>query len=205
MNEDALIDQMLGLFSQLVDSGETIPPEIIQGMSRILESRLGEMAAQPPSAPATPAGADLLWILSGGNRDAFINYLRTIPDPALNQLSLNPVHLNQVINELSRRVTMPHGEVEETIPKAELQSSNVYGFRYNPRDGKLFVRFNNGGIYEYEGVPAQIFKIFASGAIPAKTTGSNEWGQWWRGKIPSLGAAFYEMIREGGYPYQKVA
>ncbi len=205
MNDDELIDQMLQIFEQLASSGQRIPVEIIQGISRILAHRLEQPGGPSAPAPQMPAGADLLWILSGGNRDAFINYLHTIPDPALNALATNPVELQRAISQLSRQVTMPHGEVQNNIPKADLQSSNVYGFSYSPKDQHLYVRFNNGGVYEYNGVPAQVFKIFASGAVPAKTTGQNQWGQWWRGKIPSLGAAFYEMIREGGFPYQKVA
>lgn len=206
MNEDEIIDQMLQIFARLASAGKKIPVEIIQGLSRILSHRLAEGGgANAPAAPQIPAGSGLLWVLSGGDRDAFISYLHTIPDPALNQLARNPYELNRTINRLSQQITMPHGEVQQGIPKADLNSSNVYGFSYNPRDRHLYVRFNNGGVYEYNGVPAQVFKIFAAGAVPCKTTGQNQWGRFWKGKIPSLGAAFYEMIREGGYPYQKVA
>ena len=91
MNDDELIDQMLQIFARLASSGQRIPVEIIQGMSRILSHRLEEGGgANAPAAPQIPAGADLLWILSGANRDAFINYLHTIPDPALNALARNP-------------------------------------------------------------------------------------------------------------------
>ena len=201
MNDDELIDQLLESFAKLIETGEDIPVEVVQGISRILTQSLKEKA----HPHQIPAGADLLWILSNGQPDAFISYLHTIPDPALNALSRNPAELQRTINQLSQQITMPHGEVQQGIPKADLQSSNVYGFSYNPRDKHLYVRFNSGSVYEYNGVPAQVFKIFASGAVPAKTTGQNQWGKWWKGKIPSLGAAFYEMIREGGFPYQKVA
>jgi hypothetical protein len=59
-------------------------------------------------------------------------------------------------------------------------------------------------VYGYEGVPPQIFRVFQAGAIPAKTDGQNEYGSWWVGKRPSLGASFYELIKKGGYPYQKL-
>jgi hypothetical protein len=205
MDEDALIEEMLQVVAELSGVGKKVPAELIQALDRILTYRL-EQGGQPNApAPQIPAGSDLLWILSGGNRDAFINYLHTIPDPALNQLVRNPYELNRTINQLSQQITMPHGEVQQGIPKADLQSSNVYGFSYSPKDGHLYVRFNSGSVYEYNGVPAQVFKIFAKGAVPCKTTGQNRWGRFWKGKIPSLGAAFYEMIREGGFPYQKVA
>lgn len=205
MNDDELIEQMLQIFAKVAATGQTIPVEIVQGISRILTHRL-EQGGQPNApAPQIPAGADLLWILSNSDPDSFISYLHSVPDPELNRLARNPSQLQRVITQLSKQITVPHGEVAQGIPKADLQSSNVYGFSYNPRDKHLYVRFNSGSVYEYNGVPAQVFKIFASGAVPAKTTGQNQWGKWWKGKIPSLGAAFYNMIREGGFPYQKVA
>jgi len=204
MNEDELIDQMLQVFARLAQTGQTIPVEIIQGLSRILSNRLEQGGPTTP-APQIPAGADLLWILSNSDPDSFISYLYSVPDPELNQLARNPSQLQRVITQLSQQITMPHGETAQGIPKADLQSSNVYGFSYSPKDGHLYVRFNSGSVYEYNGVPARVFKIFSQGAVPAKTSGQNQWGRWWKGKVPSLGAAFYEMIREGGFPYQKVA
>ena len=92
-----------------------------------------------------------------------------------------------------------------------MPSSNVEGFAYDDKTGKLLVRFlgkhpnRNGPIYSYDGVPQNIFEIFRRGAIPAKTDGRNKWGEWWKGKYPSIGAAMYHVIREGGYPYRRVA
>lgn len=92
-----------------------------------------------------------------------------------------------------------------------MPSSNVEGFAYDDKTGRLLVRFlgqhpnRNGPIYAYEGVPPNIFEIFRRGAIPAKTDGRNKWGEWWKGKYPSIGAAMYHVIRAGGYPYQRVS
>lgn len=200
---DELLDRIAEIVQGMVERGIPIPPEVARQLTAIFHDRMQEL--EPTPAPQIPNGAELLWILSGGDPDSFVSYLQTIPDPALRALAENPTQLQQVIYELGRRITVPEGEVSGGIPKADLQSSNVYGFQYNPRTGKLAVRFNGGSVYEYEGVPPVIFKAFSAGAIPAKTSGSNDFGQWWVGKIPSLGAAFYELIREGGYPYQKVA
>jgi hypothetical protein len=123
----------------------------------------------------------------------------------MNQLARNPGQLNRVIQQLHRQVTLPAGESEQGVPKADLQSSNIYGFQYDPRTKMLRVRFNSGSIYEYGGIPPQIFKAFKAGAVPAKTTGQNQWGAWWTGKVPSLGATFYELIRQREFPYRKVA
>lgn len=211
MGEDEYINQILQVFAQVVSSGQTIPIEIIQGISRILSNRLEETSGVNAPAPQIPAGSDLLWILSGGNRDAFINYLHTIPDPALNQLSRNPYELNRTINQLSQQITMLHGEIQQGIPKADLQSSNVYGYQYDPRSKRMFIKFNgkdsvgSGPVYAYDGVPPQIFKLVKAGAIPAKTTGSNKWGSWWVSKSPSLGSSVSALLVKGAYPYQKVA
>lgn len=92
-----------------------------------------------------------------------------------------------------------------------MPSSNVHSFGYDDKTGNLLVKFQgdypdqNGPVYGYSGVPKQIFEQFRQGAIPAKTTGKNEWGEWWRGKQPSLGASFYELIRNGGYQHQRLA
>jgi hypothetical protein len=90
-------------------------------------------------------------------------------------------------------------------------SSNVHSFAYDPKKQKLFVRFQdkfpaqNGPVYSYDGVPENIFKIFASGAVPPKTTGRNRWHAWYKGVTPSLGASMNALIKVAGYPYQRVA
>src|ERR1700687_3467420 len=89
-----------------------------------------------------------------------------------------------------------------------MPSSNIEGFAYDDKAGRLLVRLlgkhpnRNGPIYAYEGVPSNIFDIFRKGAVPAKTDGKNKWGQWWKGKYPSMGASMAHLIKAGGYPYQ---
>lgn len=168
--------------------------------------RVAELRSQmTPETPNIPPGADLLWQIAGGQPEAFINYLRTVPDPALNALITQPDRLNNLVEHFSRQ--QPPGEppTADGIQHADLQSSNVYGFKYNPKNQRLLVRFNSGSVYGYDGVPAGVFDIFRRGAVPARTKGQNRWGRWWQGKIPSLGAAFYQMIRQGQYPYQRLS
>jgi hypothetical protein len=210
-----LLDQLVKGIQDAIQSGEVLSDEfqgllaqeIGQTMDRItsLQEELqdSQLMNQAEGIP-TPPGADLLWILAGGNSDAFVNYLRTYPDAGLNSLLSNPTLLNQVIEQLSRLMPQGEGEVKDGIQEAPLDSSNVYGYQYDPKSGRLKVRFQSGSVYEYGGVPAGVFKVFQQGAVPAKTTGKNRYGQWWTGKIPSLGAAFYSLIRQGGYPYQRL-
>lgn len=104
----------------------------------------------------------------------------------------------------------PNPPQQQPITEA-MPSSNIEGFAYDDKNGRLLVRFlgkhpdRNGPIYGYEGVPQNIFEIFRKGAIPAKTNGKNKWGEWWQGKYPSIGAAMSHLIKAGGYPYQRLS
>lgn len=90
-------------------------------------------------------------------------------------------------------------------------SSNVEGFAYDPKTNRLLVRFlgqhpnRNGPIYGYDKVPPQIFDLLRKGAVPARTDGKNKWGKWWKGKVPSLGASLFTLIKEGGYNYKRLS
>lgn len=92
-----------------------------------------------------------------------------------------------------------------------MDSSNIHSFGYDPENQRLLVKFQgqypqeNGPIYGYGGVPEVIFDLFKKGAIPARTNGQNKWGKWFKGKVPSLGASLYTLIKEGGYPYQRLS
>lgn len=204
MNEDLFLEQILSLVGELVQSGEQLPDSFLDSLIDIVSADIQRIEGKVKGIQV-PRGADLLWILSGGEPDAFVSYLKTIPDPELNQLLNHPQALQEIIGKLQTQVTLPAGQVAQGVPKADLNSSNVYGYQYNPRSKMLRVRFNSGSVYEYDGVPPQIFKVFQAGAVPARTDGQNKWGKWWKGKIPSLGAAFYHLIRSRDYPYKKVA
>ena len=100
----------------------------------------------------------------------------------------------------------PEEQLTEGMP-----SSNVESFGYDEKTRRLLVRFlgdypnRHGPIYAYKGVPRNIFEIFRSGSIPARTDGRNRWGKWWRGKVPSLGASLFTLIKQGTYPYERLA
>lgn len=213
---EQLLDELLNGIMETLQSGEVLSDEFQGQIAQELEAlttQIDELRAQEgqqppmPSGPIetpVPMGADLLWILSGGQPDAFINYARTFPDAGLNALANNPQALASILQRLEQE--MPQGErgSADGIDKAPLDSSNIYGFQYDPKSGGLKVRFQSGSVYQYQGIPKQIYQIFASGAVPAKTEGKNQYGQWWIGKNPSLGAAFSALIKQGGYPYQKL-
>ena len=128
--------------------------------------------------------------------------------------------LAKVMEYVANRIQELRGQEQEApVPtppqKPEIEpgpfpSSNINGFNYDYKTGKLLVKFNgkdvrdSGPTYSYEGVPKFIFDIFRRGAVPPKTSGKNKWHRWQKGVMPSLGAAMYHLIRTN-YPYQKVA
>lgn len=116
--------------------------------------------------------------------------------------------------EQQRNENPAEGLTPETTTKqieGGMPSSNVEGFAYDDKTGRLLVRFlgdypnRNGSTYAYGGVPREIFDLFQKGAVPARTDGQNKWGKWWKGKQPSLGASLYTLIKQRNYPYQRVS
>jgi len=156
-----------------------------------------------------PEGAELLWALAGKDPETFASYVESVPDEGLRDLKDNPQKLEATIRLLSEvaPATIHAKQASFTPP---IQSSNIYGFQYNPRNHKLAVKFQGnkgygqGPTYEYSGVPRSIAEAFQEGAISAKTDGQNKWGRWWKHKNPSLGASHYALIRDL-FPYKKVA
>lgn len=152
-----------------------------------------------------PNDARLLWVLSGSNPEAFVKYLQTYSTNETQALLANPDLLKQTIQLLSKELPLSQRGIENGIPQADLQSSNVWGIAYEPKTAKMRVKFQGGSIYEYDGVPANIYKAFASGAAVAKTKGKNRFGSWWIGKTPSLGAAMHEYIKKSKFPFRKIS
>jgi hypothetical protein len=154
-------------------------------------------------APPSP-DAQLLWILAGQQEQAFISYLRTYPTQATRDLLNNPHELSRVIDFLSQM--MPQGEqpTVDGIQHADLNSSNIWGTAYDEKTGKLKVRFQGGAEYEYDGVPANIYRAFSHGNASATTRGQNQYGRWWPNKNPSLGAAMNQYIKAGRFPYRRL-
>lgn len=135
--------------------------------------------------------------------------------------------LAQVMEHVASRIQQLRTETPEELPEElptqverstanltmqrDMPSSNIHSFAYDDDSGKLYVRFQdkwpnqNGPVYEYGGIPKAVYELFRAGAIPAKTNGQNKWGRWWTGKKPSLGASMAALIKNGGYPYQRLS
>lgn len=205
------IKQVLAQIAQMIVArGGRLSPELSRQVNEAIQNaqaRISQLRSQQP----IPQGAENLYVLAGGQPEAFQSYMRTISDPRLRVAAEDEGRIANIQSRLGQRITMPAGEQAGGIPRAQLSSSNIYGFAYDPRSLKMYVKFNgkesigSGPVYEYEGVPPQIFKLVKSGAVPAKTSGSNRWGMWWKSKSPSLGSSVSALLVKGAYPYQKVA
>lgn len=126
--------------------------------------------------------------------------------------------IESLVNEIDQLITQEQPPLnpdltpqEQPILDESYPSSNVNSFGYNPDTQQLYVKFQgdypheNGPVYAYEGVPQVIFDLFQKGAVPARTDGENDWGSWYKGKVPSLGASLFTLIKNGGYPHQRLS
>ncbi len=220
---EELLRELLAGVQELLQSGEILSDEFQGEVARTLTNltdRIDALSAQqqqphgqqPPSPPQNAGNlnnppspdAQLLWILAGQNEQAFLEYLTTYPTPETQALLRNPTELQRVVSFLSEM--MPQGEplVAGGMPHADLNSSTIWGTQYDPKSGQMKVRFQGGAEYVYQGIPPNIYKAFSQGQAAAKTQGSNDYGTWWVGKNPSLGAALNQYIKAGGFPYQRI-
>jgi len=222
MNPDELqllLDELIQAITQVVESGEILSDEfqgvlaqtlndlftdIEEARSKSEQNIQGNIPATAPSSSTPSSDAQLLWVLAGQQPQAFLSYLRTFPTQATQQLLNNPSLLNSTITQLEQMMPQGQPPVINGIPHADLNSSNIWGTAYDPRTGKMKVRFQGGSEYEYDGVPANIYRAFVKGNASARTQGKNKYGQWWVGKNPSMGAAMNQYIKAGGFPYRKI-
>ena len=215
MNRELLaqiIDRLSNVISQMTpeqrQANQSVLSEIIQSIrthaERLVSGGTPVDDRGEGGTPVVPSIARELWTLANGDRDIFELYMRQYPDEEMNAIAQNPSQLDSIINLIANSQSLPNKPTIDGIPPAPLQSSNVYGYRYDPSNQRLTVRFNEGGVYRYDGVPNVIWDMFRAGAGTARTTGKNKFGRWWRGKVPSSGAALNQLIKMGGYPYTRI-
>jgi len=126
------------------------------------------------------------------------------------QISWLTNRIEELYEEQSPADSLPPNQPPE-VPHAEHASSNINGFQYDPETQNLVVKFQdkypgqNGPIYSYQGVPPYIYDVFRRGAVAPKTSGKNAWHTWKEGVTPSHGAAMYALIKQGGFPYQRIS
>lgn len=174
------------------------------------EALMQEYARRQEStvAPNVMGQLQELWVNARGDPDIFRQWMLNNPDFNIRLIAENPSMMRNIIEQLQGMDIQEPEVSPKGVPNAPMGSSNVKGFGYDEKTGNLTVQFQgkdgNGGVYQYGGVPPFIAKAFMSGSASAKTDGENQFGSWWKGKNPSLGAAHWQFIRDN-FPYQKVA
>ena len=97
------------------------------------------------------------------------------------------------------------------IPAGQYPSSNVEGFKFDPKTKELLIQYHGkfpnakGPIYAYSQIPEFIYKILERGAVGPRTSGANRYHAWHRGVTPSYGAAVNALIKSGGYNFTRLS
>jgi len=88
--------------------------------------------------------------------------------------------------------------------QGSVNSSNVDSYRYNTNNGELILTFNDGSRYRYSGVDFADYENIILGDATCTTEGENEFGSWFIGKSPSVGAAVWEYLIDKGTSYERL-
>lgn len=85
-----------------------------------------------------------------------------------------------------------------------VKSANVWKFKYNTITEEFVVKFQDGSTYTYYNVPENVFSKVIEGDAACISEGENRFGSWFIGKSPSVGAALYQYVIEGGYTFAEI-
>lgn len=102
------------------------------------------------------------------------------------------------------------GEVPE-LERAPHESSNINSFKYIPKTKELYIKFmgkdeaDSGPVYSYKNVEKNIFDVIARGGVGPLTSGKNKYHSWFRGILPSHGAAVSALLKKGNYSYTRIS
>lgn len=105
----------------------------------------------------------------------------------------------------------PQGGTQHEIPGAQYPSSNIYGYKYDPKSKNLMVKFmgkdtaEGGPLYRYSGVDQHIYDIIERGSIAPRTSGKNRFHTWTKGVTPSHGASVYALLKMGNHPFTRIS
>jgi hypothetical protein len=115
--------------------------------------------------------------------------------------------LGQQLVSLSKQATIDDLTEEDLFQIfSELfiaDSSNVDRVKYFEEDKRLVVKFNDGSYYTYFDIDESVFFSIIEGDATCKTSGENEFGEWFVGKTPSVGAAIWKYLVDKGVRYEQ--
>jgi len=112
--------------------------------------------------------------------------------------------VDELVDSLSDEDVITLMEEFKTYKIKAKSSSNIDRMKYDDQTNVLTVEFNSGDVYTYLDVPYDKFLNVFKGEASCRTEGSNEYGSWYVGKNPSIGAAVHKFLVEGNYSYRPV-
>lgn len=90
------------------------------------------------------------------------------------------------------------------IIEGYVASANVDEYRYNDVNHTLILTFHDGSKYKYFGIDRETFDSIVLGDASCETAGENEFGRWWVGKQPSVGAAIWKYLIDTNVRFEKL-
>jgi len=85
-----------------------------------------------------------------------------------------------------------------------VDSSNVDGLQYDTEKEELEIYFHEGEQYRYYGIDYDTFERVWKGKAACITEGETQYGSWFIGKTPSVGAALHKFLIKTGKKYEKI-
>lgn len=83
-------------------------------------------------------------------------------------------------------------------------SSNIMQYTYYPLYNSIIITFSNMVDYQYWDVTQAEFLSIIQGNASCVTEGKNQFGQWYIGKTPSVGAAVYRFLVQANKPWRRL-
>jgi hypothetical protein len=138
-----------------------------------------------------------------------INHPKLTDDYKFNEIcrllnfNSNEVSLSEMIDVIYNEFKITYGNTRTRNNPSRLKSANVWKFKYDDKKLELTVQFQTGAIYTYSGVSPILFDTVIRGNAECITEGENQWGKWFVGKTPSVGAAIHKHLVLAGVAYAK--
>lgn len=112
---------------------------------------------------------------------------------------------NEILESIKdvRKFKVWNGNTRTRNNPLRLKSSNVWKWKYDDIKEELTIKFQEGDIYTYNNISMSLFLNVVEGDAKCLTSGKNRFGEWDINKTPSIGAAVYKYLVEGGVSYKK--
>lgn len=141
---------------------------------------------------------------------------------SLNQLSPVSIesvldHYTSFIESYSPRSMIPNSTIDRETPLLDPiepvldvpqqgypLSSNIMQYLYYPLMNSIIITFSNMVDYQYWDVTLPEFNAIIEGNATCVSKGRNQFGEWFVGKTPSVGAAVYRFLVQANKPWRRL-